>query len=170
MRKSYGKTLSGCELFMRLLLFRKRAVLSVRWASAFTLIETVMSMLVVGIMVAGLFSLYTQSAVRAEWSAYSLAGQMMALRGLEQTRAAKWDPRASPAVDELVTANFTNALEVLDLGPNGGSATYATNVTTIQTISVSPPLKLIEVQCTWAFPRRNKTFTNSVFTYRASDQ
>jgi prepilin-type N-terminal cleavage/methylation domain-containing protein len=136
----------------------------------FTLVETVVSILVVGIMLSGVFALYTQSAVRAEWSAYSLAGQMMASRGLEQTRAAKWDLRASPPVDELVAANFTNVVDVLDLGPDGGSITYATNVTTIQTVSVSPPLKAIEVQCIWAFPRRNKTFTNSVFAYRASDQ
>ena len=140
------------------------------FTKAFTLVETVVSILVVGIMLSGLFSLYTQSAVRAEWSAFSLAGQMMALRGLEQTRAAKWDPRASPSIDELVAANFTNVVDVLDLGPNGGSITYATNVTTIQTISVNPPLKAISVECTWPFPRRNKTYTNSVFTYRASDQ
>jgi Tfp pilus assembly protein PilV len=133
-------------------------------------VETVVSILILGIMLSGVFSLYTQSAVRAEWSAYSLAGQMMAIRGLEQTRAAKWDPLASPAVDELVAANFTNVVDVLDLGPDGGNITYATNVTTIQTVSVSPPLKAIEVRCIWAFPRRNKIFTNSVFTYRASDQ
>lgn len=139
-------------------------------ARAFTLVEVVVSILVVGIMLSGLFTLYTQSAVRAEWSAYSLAGQMMALRGLEQTRAAKWDPRASPAVDELVAANFTKVVEALDLGPNGDRITYATNVVTIQTISANPPLKVISVECTWPFPRRNKTYTNSVFTYRASDQ
>ncbi len=137
---------------------------------AFTLVEVVVSMLVVGIMLAGLVSLYTQSAVRAEWSAYSLAGQMMALRGLEQTRAAKWDPRAAVPVDELTATNFPAVVDVLDLGPGGSGITYATNLTTIQTISTTPPLKVIQVRCTWSFPWRGGLFTNSVFTYRAPDQ
>ena len=51
----------------------RSAVGSIRDAAAFTLVEVVVSMLVVGIMMAGLVSLYTQSAMRAEWSAYSLA-------------------------------------------------------------------------------------------------
>jgi type II secretory pathway pseudopilin PulG len=138
---------------------------------AFTLVEVVISLMVVGIMLAGLVSLYTQSAVRAEWSAYSLAGQMMALRGLEQTRAAKWDPRATPTVDELVATNFPQVVDILDLGPGGsGVTTYATNVTTIRTISASPPLKVIHVRCTWSFPLRSRLFTNSIFTYRGPDQ
>lgn len=141
-----------------------------RLTSAFSLIEVVVSILVVGIMLAGLVSLYTQSAVRAEWSAYSLAGQMMALRGLEQTRAAKWDPRASVPVDEIVSANFPPAVDILDLGPGGSGITYATNVTTIQTVSASPLLKAIQVECTWSFPRRSRLFTNTIFTYRAPDQ
>jgi len=141
---------------------------SSRPAAAFTLVEVVVSLLIVGIMLSGLVSLYTQSAVRAEWSAYSLAGQMMALRGLEQTRAAKWDPRASAPVDELVSTNFPLVVDVLDLGPGG--ITYATNVTTIQTISTTPPLKAIQVSCTWSFPWRSRLFTNSAFTYRAPDQ
>jgi Tfp pilus assembly protein PilV len=134
------------------------------------LVEVVISLMVVGIMLAGLVGIYTQSAVRADLSAYSLAGQMMALRGLEQTRAAKWDPPASPPVDELVATNFPTVVDVLDLGAGGGNVTYATNVTTIQTISTTPPLKAIQVSCTWFFPWRGRVFTNSVFTYRAPDQ
>ena len=138
--------------------------------AAFTLVEVVISMVVVGIMMGGLVSLYTQSAIRAEWSAYSLAGQMMALRGLEQTRAAQWDPRAAAPKDELVATNFPTVVEVLDLGSTGTSATFATNVTTIRTLSTSPPLKAIQVQCIWSFPWRGGIFTNSIFTYRAPDQ
>ena len=141
-----------------------------RSGAGFTLVEVVVSMVVVGIMMAGLVSLYTQSAVRAEWSAYSLAGQMMALRGLEQTRAAQWDPRAAAPTDELVASNFPPVVEILDLGSGGTAETYATNVTTIQTVSTSPALKVIQVQCTWSFPWRGGIFTNSIFTYRAPDQ
>lgn len=134
------------------------------------MIEVVISLLVVGIMMSGLVALYTQSAARAEWSAYSLAGQLMALRGLEQTRAAKWDPYASPVVDELQATNFPPVVDILDVGPNGGTTTHATNVTTIQTLSTTPPLKVIQVQCSWSFPWRSKLFTNTIFTYRAPDQ
>lgn len=137
---------------------------------AFTLVEVIVSIMVVGIMLAGLVSLYTQSAVRADWSAHSLAGQMMALRGLEQTRAARWDPRAAAPVDELVATNFPPVVDVLDLGPSGGGVTYGTNVTTIQTLSTTPPLKAVRVECTWFFPWRNKLYTNTIFTYRAPDQ
>jgi prepilin-type N-terminal cleavage/methylation domain-containing protein len=137
---------------------------------AFTLVEVVVSIMVVGIMLGGLISMYTQSAVRADWSACSLAGQMMALRGLEQTRAARWDPRASSPVDELLATNFPTVVDVLDLGPAGGAIAYATNTTTIQTLSTTPPLKAIRVQCTWYFPWRRTVFTNTIFTYRAPDQ
>lgn len=137
---------------------------------AFTLVEVVVSIMIVGIMLGGLVSLYTQSAVRADWSAYSLAGQMMALRGLEQTRAARWDPQAASPVDELVATNFPTVVDVLDLGPSGAGVGYATNVTTIQTLSTTPPLKAIRVECTWYFPWRKAVFTNTIFTYRAPDQ
>ena len=42
---------------------------------------------------------YLQAAVRAEWSAYSLAAQSLAVMRLEQSRAAKWDRLAYPPVD-----------------------------------------------------------------------
>jgi Tfp pilus assembly protein PilV len=133
------------------------------------LIEAVIALLVVGILVGGLISLYVQSAVRAEWSAYSLAGQMMAIRGLEQTRSAKWDPLAPAPVDELVASNFPPVVDILDVGPGGGGITYATNVTSIQTISATPRLKAIRVDCTWKFPRRS-VCTNTIFIYRGPDQ
>lgn len=141
-----------------------------RLKAAFSLIEVLVSMLVVGIMLGGLFSLYTQSAVRAEWSAYSLAGHLMAMRGLEQARAAKWDPRAAVPVDDVVPANFPVVVDVLDLGPGGTGVTYATNVTQIQNVSTNPLLKLIRVDCTWTFPRLGRTSTNTIFTCRAPDQ
>lgn len=139
-------------------------------SSGFTLMEVLVSLLVVAIMLAGLVSLYTQSAIRAERSAFNLAGQMMALQGLEQARAAKWDQRATPVVDELVSTNFPKNVQVLDLGTVGGGVIMATNRISIQTLSTNPPLKAIRVECTWAFPLHGKIYTNTAFTYRASDQ
>jgi hypothetical protein len=94
---------------------------------------------------------------------------MSALSGLEQVRAAKYDPRGTPPVDQLVSSNFPQRVYVLDVGTSMGPVTYATNVTTITTIATNPPLKMVQVDCTWFYPRRG-LFTNSVFTYRAANQ
>jgi hypothetical protein len=94
---------------------------------------------------------------------------MMALSGLDQCRAAKFDPRGSPAPDQLVSSNFPSRVDILDVGTATGVVTYGTNRTTILTISTNPPLKMVRVDCTWTFPRRGQ-FTNSVFTYRAPSQ
>lgn len=137
--------------------------------AAFTLTETLISILVVGISFGGILGLYIQSAVSSEWSAHSVAAQMMALSGLDQCRAAKFDPRGTPPVDQLVSSNFPPRWDILDVGTSVGVVTYGTNKTTILTISANPPIKLVRVDCTWTFPRRGR-FTNSVFTYRASNQ
>ena len=127
------------------------------------------SILVVGLALGGLLSLYNQAAVRSDWSAYSLSAQMMALSGLEQCRAAKFDPRGAPPVDQLVSSNFPSRVDVLDVGTSVGRVTYATNVTTILTISTNPPLKMVRVDCTWMHSQRG-LFTNTVITYRAANQ
>ena len=68
-----------------------------------------------------------------------------------------------------MSANFP--VEVLPLGmpsiSTGG--VLATNVTTIIPISTDPPLKMVRVDCTWAFLSRGP-FTNTLITYRSPDQ
>lgn len=132
-----------------------------------TLVEIVMSLVIVAMSIGGIMSLYTQAAVNAEWSAHSLSAQMMALSGLEQARAAKYDPLGG--TDELVATNFPVQVDKLDTGTSLGVATYATNTTTISQISTNPSIKMIKVDCTWTFPRKG-LFTNSVYTYRAANQ
>ena len=46
---------------------------------------------------------------------------------------------------------------------------YATNTTTITTVSDDPPLRLVSVEVTWSFMGRGP-FTNSIFAYRSPDQ
>jgi hypothetical protein len=94
---------------------------------------------------------------------------MMALSGLEQCRAAKYDPHGSPPTDALVSSNFPSRVDILDPGTVDGTASYGTNTTTILTISTNPALKLVRVNCTWTYPGRG-VFTNSVSTYRAANQ
>ena len=137
---------------------------------AFTLAEVVIAMAITVMSLAGVIMGYIFAIRQAEWSAYSLAAQSLATQRLEQTRAAKWDPRASPPVDEVVTNNFpTVPTNVLDMPVSGTNMAYATNFTTISDVTNGGyPLKLIRVDCVWSF--REHAFTNTIATYRAPDQ
>ncbi len=112
---------------------------------------------------------YVMSARRAEWSAYRLAANSMAMGRIEQARASKWDPLGYPAVDELVSTNFPDVVNILDIPISKTNIVYATNTTTISVISTNPPLKMIRVDCRWRFMRQGN-FTNTLVTYRAPDQ
>lgn len=148
---------------------RRHSTLSQARRGGFTLIEVVISLLVITVSLGAILAVYVSSAVRSEFSAYSLSAQMMAVEGLEQCRAAKFDPRGAPPVDALVSSNFPPRVDVLNLSTLDGGATYGTNYTTITTIGNNPPLKMVRVDCAWLFPRRG-VFTNSVFTYRTANQ
>ena len=112
---------------------------------------------------------YVLSSKRAERSAYSLAAHSLAMQRMEQVRAAKWDTLAYPLVDQIQSSNFPVVVEVLDVPLSGTNITYATNWTTITTVSTSPPLKMIRVDCTWPFITTG-VVTNTVISYRAPDQ
>lgn len=137
---------------------------------AFTMVEMLTSLAIAGVTVAGVTSGFLQVSVQSHLSAYSLAGHAQAMRGMEQARAAKWDPLADMATDndQLQSTNFPVVIEPLDLPMQGNNITYATNRTFISTISSQPALRQIRVECTWTFMRR--VHTNVVTTYRAPDQ
>ena len=139
------------------------------WAKhrGFTLMEVVTALGLAAIMVTGLVSGYMQSARVAEWSAYSLAANSMALQGVEQVRAAKWDPEGG--VDQVDNSFFPMRWDILDIPFCQSNIVYATNRTTITTVSTNPALRMIRVECTWNFYTRG-LFTNTIFTYRAPDQ
>ena len=128
-----------------------------------------MAIAIAGLVMGGSIYGYVLSAQRAEWSAYSLAAHSLAMQRIEQARAAKWDPQGYPPVDELVSSNFPVQVDILDIPISGTNIAYATSMTTIATISVSPPLKKIKVDCYWPFVGRG-TFTNTIMTYRGPDQ
>jgi prepilin-type N-terminal cleavage/methylation domain-containing protein len=137
------------------------------WRRGFTLVEVVMSLAVAGILILGLVSGYRQAVRVAEWSAYSLAANSIAVQGLERARAAKWDPAGG--VDRLQTSYLTNTWEVLDVPSGQTTLVCATNCYAITTISTAPPLKMIRVDCVWRFLDRG-LYTNTVSTYRTVDQ
>lgn len=145
-----------------------------RSQKAFTLVEVMIAMSIVVVSLAGVITGYIVATRQAEWSAYSLAAQSLATQRLEQTRAAKWDPRAAAIAgvtnDELVAANFpTVPTNILDMPVSGTNVAYATNFTTITDVSSGGyPLRMIRVDCVWSF--RQRLFTNTIAAYRAPDQ
>src|SRR5438876_840400 len=113
-------------------------------AEGVSLIETVIAVAIAAMVIGGLITGFVQSARQAESSAYILAAQAEASQGLEQVRAAKWDPTVSTgAVDQVVSANFPPFIQLLDVPGSGSRPVYATNITTITTVSANPLLKMI---------------------------
>ena len=138
---------------------------------AFTLAEVAVAMAITAMSMAGVVAGYIFATRQAEWSALSLAAQALATQRLEQTRAAQWEPRLSPPLDELVVANFpTVPTNRLDMPISGTNITYATNFTAITDLKpvVGYPLKMIRVDCVWSF--RQRAYTNTIATYRAPDR
>jgi len=134
-----------------------------------SLVEVVLSIAITGISLGAIVAGYIYSAKAAEWSAYSLAANSLAMQRLEQCRAAKFDVLTTPITDELIPANFPTKAEILDVPRSSQNIAYATNYTTITTVSTNPPLKMIRVDCVWRF-KNDGFFTNTLVTYRSSDQ
>lgn len=134
-----------------------------------TLIETLVSMMVVAIVISATINGYILSANRAEWSSQSLAAHSLALQRLEQVRAATWNISGETDVDYVTSANFPESKAVLDLPVSGTNAVIATIYTTISNISANPPLRMVRVDCVWPYRSRG-FFTNTVITYRSPEQ
>ena len=132
--------------------------------SGFTLAEVVIAMAILSIVIQGVIYGYLHSSSRAEWNGYSLAAQSLASQGVEQARAAQWDPLVT---DELPPTNYIQ-IETLDL-PQAGKPIYATNYIRVTTVSDNPPLRQIQASCVWRFANRG-LFTNTITTLRARDQ
>ncbi len=139
----------------------------------FTLTEVTISIAVAAIAFSGVLYGYVMTTDQAEWSAYSLAAHSLALQGVEQSRAAKWDPQAWPAIDELGVTSFVQ-VTTLDVPVSGGNPTYATNYISVASAQTYPPLRRLRADCVWMLPyRKGRTrgpFTNTVITLRAPDQ
>ena len=142
--------------------------------AAFTMIEVLLSFVILAVVVAGVIYGYAQTNRFAEWSSMSLAGQSYALQGLEQLRAAKWDLQANPAIDDWPvpasgTTNLPPQTDIMDI-PVSGAPFYVTNYIKLIRLSTSPQLREVWSQCVWIFPPTGQLFTNTVITYRAPDR
>ena len=134
-----------------------------------TLMETLVSIMIVAIVVSATINGYILSTNRAEWSAQSLAAHSLALQRLEQVRAATWITSGETDIDNVISANFPAMTSVLDIPVSGTNAITATVQTRITTVSVNPPLKMIRVDCIWPYRNRG-LFTNTLTTYRTAEQ
>lgn len=140
--------------------------------SGFTLVEVVIAVLISTIVFATVIYAYVGANDRAEWSAYSLAAQSLATQGIEQARAAQWDPESWPVIDKLPVTNYTR-VEKLDVLVSG-TPVLATNYVSISTIATSPQIRQLRADCVWVLVSRYHgaagPFTNTAVTFRASDQ
>ncbi len=159
--------------------------------TAFTLVEVLMSLLILVMVVAGVCYGYAQANRIATFSSMSQAAQAFALRGLEAARAAKFNPWNPAAVTntgpdpgsqmELPPTNGAPALmftNLLDIPIKGNPLTdytyYGTNYIYVtwypSNQEVEPPVELIRSVAVWRFPLTNKSYTNTVITLRGPDQ
>lgn len=140
-------------------------------ARGLTLVEVVVAIALATLSFGGVVCGYMLTSDSAQWSAYSLAAQSLARQGVERARAAKWDPKAWPPVDELGITNYTE-VDTLDV-PVSGQVAQATNSISVTVFSQDPPLRQLRADCVWWLSNGQRSrgpFTNTVVTLRTTDQ
>ncbi|MGC9942651.1 MAG: type II secretion system protein [Verrucomicrobiota bacterium] len=154
-------------------------------ASGFTLAEILISLMVFSLVSSGIIYGYVQLNRAVQWSAISLAAQSFASQGVEQARAANWNPRGFPmssnypgSFDELAAP--TNYVEggtnyVLDIPIKGtpsaaNFAFFVTNYISITNLSSNPALRQIRADAVWQFYLTDQIYTNTAILLRAPDQ
>ena len=143
-------------------------------SAAFTLLEVLISVVILAMVMAGTIYGYVEANRNAEWNSMSYAAQSYALQGLEQVRAAKWDLSAVPVAsgDDLPAPTNYTQIDIMDI-PVSGAPRYVTNYITLTTIggpNSDAKLRQVKSECVWVFPRTGQIFTNTVITYRAPDK
>jgi len=152
-------------------------------AGAFTLIEIVISLAILGMALSGLIYGYVQANRTAEWTSMSMAAQSYASQGAEEARAADWRPRDYPpatgpgTMDELTNGTIFTNISFMDIPTKGNPAAadfqfWVTNVVSITNLSINPPSRQIKSQAFWTFPKGASyiPYVNSVVLVRAGDQ
>jgi len=137
--------------------------------AGFTLAETLVSIMIMGLVFSGVLLGYTRASQRAEWSGLSLAAEALCVRQMEQFRAVKWDTQSLPIYDDTTNISTSNVM-ILDIPISGSNVVYATNTFTIQSFTQAGPsyFKMITAKTTWAL--NGHVFTNTLVDYRAPDQ
>ncbi len=156
--------------------------------AAFTLVEVVISIGIMGFVFYALISTYLQASYRSEWSGCSLAAQALAIQQVEQAKCAVWDLSIGEnqitnlALNGWAYNAGTKTVSgytygTLDLPVSGTNVVIATNYVSIQMVYVNnvtnPPvqLQLVTVNTVWPFNMmgRMRYYTNITATYCAPD-
>lgn len=137
--------------------------------AGFTLVDTMISIMIMGLVFATSIVAYTRTSERAEWSGYSLAAECLGVRQMERFHAVLWDTQVVPIVDDATNIPLT-VVAALDLPLSGTNIIWATNFTTVTTYTNGGPwlFKMVQVNTVW--PWKGRLFTNTLVTYRAPDQ
>jgi type II secretory pathway pseudopilin PulG len=163
-------------------LFQRRVKDKVsRYQAAFTLMETIITIVILTTVLSGFIYGYVQANWTAEWCSMSLAAQSYASQGAEQARAADWRPRDWPpatgpgTMDELPAPTNYYTVDFLDIPTKGTpSATnfqfWVTNFISLVNVTANPLLRQIRSDAVWTMPMNGRLCTNTVILLRASDQ
>jgi type II secretory pathway pseudopilin PulG len=137
--------------------------------AGFTLAETLVSIMIMGLVFSGVLLAYTRASQRAEWSGLSLAAESLCVRQMEQFRAVLWDTQSIPVLDNTTNIPTSNVM-ILDIPISGSNVVYATNTFTVQSFTNPGPsyYKMITAKTVWAL--NGIVYTNTLVDYRAPDQ
>jgi type II secretory pathway pseudopilin PulG len=150
--------------------------------NAFTLIEILISFVILALVMSGLMYGYVQANRMAEWSSMSLAAQSYALQGTEQLRAADWRPRDGDVTNhgantawEIWPGYKKTNTGILDIPIKGSPdstnfAFFVTNIVQVTEPSMNPPLLQIRSDAYWIFSFTGQQYDNVVILQRAPDQ
>lgn len=153
---------------------------------AFTLVEVLISVVLLALVLAGVCFGYTEANRIAIWCSMSQAAQSFAMQGMEQARAALWNPWDTYTNSDELPAS-TNPFvqpDFMDIPMKGLPYTssytnytyYQTNYVYVTDITNSsqgffiPYLRQIKSIVVWTFPFTGQSWTNTVVTLRASDE
>jgi prepilin-type N-terminal cleavage/methylation domain-containing protein len=134
----------------------------------FTLIEVVVALAIAVMVMAGMFKGYGIASRRAQYAAYQLAANQMAMQQMESIVAATWVVSGT-SVTNIFSPTLTNTqISALCLPNSGTNLVYATNIATVTQISANPPYLMVSVSCQWSFMGMGN-FTNTVAVLRGPD-
>jgi prepilin-type N-terminal cleavage/methylation domain-containing protein len=163
---------------------------ALRKNDGFTLLEVVISLIVVAVVFGAIINGYISSSMRGQWTAYSLAAQSLGLQSIEQTRAGVWDGGSgqnqltniavmSPSFNAS-TMTFTGyTTNILDVPWKGTNYILATNFVTIKMLYINNDsntmvqVQMIRVDTVWPFNAWGgfhvNYYTNTTCTMMAPD-
>jgi prepilin-type N-terminal cleavage/methylation domain-containing protein len=135
----------------------------------FTLAETLISIMIMGLVFSGVLLTYTRGSQRAEWTGLSLAAEAMCVRQMEQFRSVLWDTQTTPMTDN--TTNLpTTTVSILDIPISGTNVVWVTNTFTVVNWTNTGPsyLKMITSKSAWIW--NGQPYTNVLVDYLAPVQ